>query len=70
MCRACLIYGRGCWNCTAALQEIVQRSATGATLHRLNNLLMALQCACAAENSLTYSEVLKEFIDLLRQKSY
>ena len=62
MVKKCSIYGHECWHCLDAFREMAQRSATGATLHRLNNLLMRMSGACHFEDEKMYSDALREFM--------
>jgi hypothetical protein len=62
MFKECSIYGHQCWDCIDAFREMVQRSANGDTLHRLNNLLMRMSGACHFGDSGMYSDALREFM--------
>jgi hypothetical protein len=55
-----------CWGCIDALREIVQRSATGATVHRLNNIIMTIFDACNNGNTKLYAERMAKFFSVLK----
>lgn len=43
------------------------RSATGATLHGLNNSLLAMRLSCSAGDKEGYTKALKHFLKLLKE---
>lgn len=64
MQKDCTIWkGHTCWSCLYAYQEMVQRRATGANVHRLNNVLMQVAEACQHEDRSRYMAALRRFLD-------
>ena len=58
--------GHDCWECVDALREMIQRQATGATVHQLNNQLMSVVAACQNQNEEQWIKAVADFIHILR----
>ena len=55
-----------CWECVSSFQRMGQRSATGATVHALNNVLMGVLQACEIQDHQLYYEQVQRLTRLMR----
>jgi hypothetical protein len=63
----CRVYpGRECWDCFDAYKEIIHRSATGATVHNLNNTLIGVAGGCHNRDRVIYEAQISKFMRILR----
>ena len=58
--------GHDCWECVDALREMIQRQATGATVHRLNNQLMSVVAACQNQNEEHWKSAVTQFLHIIQ----
>lgn len=68
MARMCRVHlDKVCWNCRGAYREMIQRAATGATIHELNNALSVIVGACELCDVEAYAAAVKRFFRAMRR---
>lgn len=65
----CVFNDNPCWYCGDAYRDMIQRVATGATVHSLNNLVFAIRMACQYKDRELYTRATKKFFATLRSSS-
>lgn len=66
----CRVYpGRQCWDCIEAFREMIQRLATGATVHTLNNEVMQMVGACHRNDREAWERGVHKFMQILKSGS-